>query len=200
MDERDAAAENLERIRVLMERAGKFSHLSATAAFVAGGLAVAGVLLSRGLGLHFNGLASVQPLALVWGSVLALAVGQGLAFTMLDARRRGDPFWSPMTRQVAMAVLPAFFIGAAVTGFGVRTGQLELLPPFWSLAHGSSLVALGLFAGRRVQAAGLLFLLAGAAALFFWQDSGLRVMLGTFGGGHFLLGALILWKRRRSAA
>ena len=200
MDERDAAARNLERIRVLMERAGKFSHLSATAAFVAGGLAVAGVLLSRGLGVHFSDPASARPLALVWGTVLLLALGQGLAFTMVDARRRGEPFWSPMTRQVGMAMMPAFFIGAAATGFGARTGQLELLPPFWSLAHGSSLVALGLFSGRRIQAVGLLFLLAGAAALFFWRDSGLRVMLGTFGGGHLLLGALILWKRRGSAA
>ena len=200
MDERGAAARDLERIRVLMERAGRFSHLSAAAAFTAAGLAVAGVLLSRGLGAHFDDPASARPLAFIWGTVLALALGQGFAFTLADARRRGDPFWSPLTRQVAVAMLPAFFIGAAVTGFGLQTARIDLLPPFWTLAHGSSLVGLGLFAGRRIQAVGVLFLLAGAAALFWWRDSGLRVMLGTFGGGHVLLGALILWKRRRSAA
>ena len=199
MDERDAAARDLERIRVLMERAGRFSHLSAAAAFAAAGLAVAGVLVSWGTGAGFSDPKAARPLSLIWGTVLVLALGQAFAFTLADARRRGDPFWSPLTRQVAVAMLPAFFIGAAVTGFGLRSGQLDLLPPFWSLAHGSSLVGLGLFAGRRIQAVGLLFLLAGAAALFFWRDHGLAVMSGTFGGGHVLLGALIVWKRRRSA-
>jgi hypothetical protein len=200
MDDRGAAARDLERIRVLMERAGRFSHLSATAVFVAGGLAVLGVLLSWGAGADFSDPGSARPLSLIWGSVLVVALGQGLAFTMIDARRRGDPLWGPLTRQVAMAMLPAFFVGAAVTAFGVQTGQLEILPPFWSLAHGSSLVALGLFAGRRIQAVGLLLLLWGAGALFLWKGHGLRVMLGAFGGGHMLLGALITWKRPRSAA
>jgi hypothetical protein len=200
MDERDAAARDLERIRVLMERAGKFSHLSAAAAFTAAGLAVAGVLISWKSGAGFDDPRSARTLAWIWGAILALALAQGFAFTLADARRRGDPFWSPLTRQVAVAMLPAFFIGAAVTGFGLQTARLDLLPPFWSLAHGSSLVALGLFAGRRIQAVGVLLLLAGAAALFFWRDHGLIVMSGTFGGGHLLLGALILWKRRRSAA
>ena len=200
MDERDAAARDLERIRTLMERAGKFSHLSATAAFVAGGLAIAGVLACRAAGVDFNAAAHARTLGWIWGSVLLVAVGQGLAFTLVDARRRGDPFWSPMTRQVAVAMLPALFIGAAVTGFGLQTGQLQLLPPFWSLAQGSSLIGLGLYSHRRIQAVGILFLLAGAASLFWGRESGLAVMLGTFGGGHLVLGALILWKRLKSAA
>jgi hypothetical protein len=200
MDDRGAAARDLERIRVLMERAGRFSHLSATAAFAAGGLAIAGVWVSRAAGVEFNDPRSARPLSLIWGSVLVVALGQAYAFTMIDARRRGDPLWGPLTRQVAMAILPAFFTGAAVTAFGIRTGQLEILPPFWSLAHGSSLVALGLFAGRRIQAVGLLLLLTGGAALLFFRHHGLGVMLGAFGGGHVLLGALIVWKRRRSAA
>lgn len=200
MDERDSAERNLERIRVLMERAGRFSHLSATAAFVAGGLAIGGVLLCKGLGVSFNHPFCARPLALVWGSVLALALAQSLAFTMADARRRGDPFWGPLTRQVVIAMLPAFFLGAAVTGYGLQTGQLDLLPPFWMLAYGSSLMALGLYAGWRIQAAGILFLLAGAATLWWWKEYGLRAMLVSFGGGHVLMGALVAWKPRRSAA
>ena len=96
-------------------------------------------------------------------------------------------------------MLPAFFIGATVTAFGLRTGQLDLLPPFWTLAYGASLMALGLYSGRRIQAVGVLFLLAGAASLFGWREHGLRTMLASFGGGHVLLGALIAWKPRASA-
>lgn len=197
MDDRDAAAEALVRIRALMERAGKFSHLSATAAFVAGGLAVAGAILCRGFRVNFNHPACARPLALIWGSVLVLALAQSLAFTVADARRRGDPFWGPLTQQVVIAMLPAFFVGAAVTGYGLQTGQLDLLPPFWMLAYGSSLMGLGLYAGGRIKAVGILFLLAGAASLWWWKEYGLRTMLASFGGGHVLLGALIAWKPRR---
>lgn len=200
MDERDAAAANLVRIRALMERAGRFSHLSATAAFVAGGLAVAGAVLCRGLRVNFNHPFCARPLALIWGGVLALALAQSLALTVADARRRGEPFWGPLTQQVAVAMLPALFLGAVVTGYGLQTGQLDLLPPFWSLAYGSSLMALGLYAGWRIQLAGILFLLAGAASLWWWKEYGLRMMVASFGGGHVLLGALLAWKPRKSAA
>ncbi len=200
MDDRDSAERNLERIRVLMERAGRFSHLSSRAAFVAGGLAAAGALLCRGLEANFNHPFCARPLALIWGSVLVLALGQSLAFTAADARRRGDPLWGPLTRQVVVAMLPAFFVGAAVTGYGLQTGQLDLLPPFWMLAYGSSLMALGLYAGGRIQAVGVLFLLGGAMTLWWWKEYGLRAMLASFGGGHILLGALLAWKPRRSAA
>ena len=199
MEERDDAARSLERIRALMERAGKFSHLSATAAFVAGGLAVAGSVISKTLGVNFNSATEAGRLAWIWGSVLVLALGESFAFTIADARRRGAPFWGPLTHQVLLAMAPAFFIGATVTGYGLRTGQLDLLPPFWSLAYGASLMALGLYAGRRIQAVGVLFLLAGAASLFWWREYGLRTMLAAFGGGHLLLGALIAWKPRASA-
>jgi len=197
MDDRGSAERNLERIRALMERAGEFSHLSARAAFVAGALAVAGTLLCKRFGVSFNQPSCAPPLAAIWGSVLVLALGQSLAFTVADARRRGDPFWGPLTRQVVVAMLPAFFLGAAVTGYGLQTGQLDLLPPFWMLAYGSSLMALGLYAGWRIQVVGILFLLAGATTLWWWKEFGLRALLASFGGGHVLLGALIAWKPRR---
>jgi hypothetical protein len=200
MDDRDSAARNLERIRALMERAGRFSHLSATAAYVAGGLAVTGALFCKGFEVNFNYPGHARPLAAIWGSVLLLAIGQSLAFTMADARRRGDPLWGPLTQQVVIAMLPAFFVGASITGYGLQTGQLDLLPPFWMLAYGMSLMALGLYAGWKIKTVGILFLLAGAASLFWWKEYGLRTMLASFGGGHLLLGALIAWKPRASAA
>lgn len=200
MEEHQDAARNLARIRTLMERAGKFSHLSASSAYVAGGLAAAGAFLSWAKGVNFNEPSGARTLGVIWGSVLVLALGQSLGFTIADARRRGDPFWGPLTEQVARAMLPAFLIGATFTAYGLRTGQLDLLPPFWALAYGASLMGLGLYAGRRIQLVGLLFILAGASSLFFFREYGLRMMLASFGGGHILLGVLIAWKRRASAA
>ncbi len=196
MDERDVAARDLARIRALMDRAGRYSNLSGYSAIAAGILAVAGALACRLLEVNFNHPGHARPLAILWGSVLALAIAQHLVFTVVHARRTAEPAWSPLTQQVLVAVLPAFFVGAAITGYGLQTGQLDLLPPIWMLAYGSSLMGLGLYAGGRLQLTGALFLLAGAACLWWWKDYGLRFMLASFGGLHVLLGAWMLWKPR----
>lgn len=199
-DDRERAVQDLARIRSLMERAGRCSNLSGYSALLAGLLAGAGAVACRLLGANFNHPSHARALALVWGGVLALAIGQHPGFTLLHARRTADPAWSPLARQVLVAVLPAFFVGAAITGYGLQTGQLDLLPPIWMLAHGSTLMVLGLYAGRRFQALGILFLLLGATGLWWWRDYGLRLMLASFGGFHVLLGAWMLCKPRPSTA
>jgi hypothetical protein len=129
MDERERAARDLERIRALMERAGRYSHLSAVSAVAAGAIALAGALVSKGLQVNYNAPARAGTLAAVWGGVLVLSIAQAAGFHVLNCRRRAEPAWSHLTRQVLAAMLPAFFVGAAVTGYGLQTGQLDLLPP-----------------------------------------------------------------------
>jgi hypothetical protein len=196
MDERDAAARDLARIRTLMERAGRYSNLSGYSAILAGLLAVGGAVACKLTGTNFNDPSQARPLAVIWGSVLGLAILQHLAFTIVHARQAAEPAWSPLVQQVVLAVLPAFFVGATITGYGLQTGQLDLLPPIWMLAHGSTLMALGLYAGKRFQVVGALFLLLGALGLWYWKEYGLRLMLASFGGLHVLLGAWMRWKPR----
>jgi hypothetical protein len=196
VDEGAAAARDLARIRDLMERAGKYSHLSGLSALIAGLLAGAAVLACVLLKIDFNVPGHASALAAVWGSTLALAIAQHAALTVLSARGRGEPAWSALSQRVALAQLPALFIGAAVTGYGHQTGQLDLLPPVWMLAHGASLCALGLWAGALLQFAGVAFLASGALVLWFLKEHGLWALLATFGGFHVLLGARMLWKPR----
>jgi hypothetical protein len=196
MDERRAAERDLERIRALMERAGRYSNLSGYAAILAGALAAAGAALCRTLGVQFHSPGHARPLAAIWGSVFVLTLAQAVAFTVAHARRRGEPPWSPIARQAVAAMLPAAFMGAAVTGYGLLSGRTELLPPLWMLSYGSSLMGLGLLADWRVRGVAALFLLLGAVALFGGMERGLLMMLVSFGGFHLLLGALVLWKPR----
>ncbi|MBI2898623.1 MAG: hypothetical protein HYY17_00390 [Planctomycetes bacterium] len=196
LDDRGAATRDLERIRALMERATRFSNLSGWSCIVAGLLAVAGAVVCWKIRANFNHAFCARPLALVWGSVLVLALAQGVVFTFVNARRRGEPVWSDLTRQVVVAMLPSCFVGAVITGHGLLTCQLDLLPPIWMLAYGMSLMALGLFAGAKIKAVGILFLLLGAAALWWFREYGLRMMLVSFGGLHVLLGIVIVWKHR----
>jgi hypothetical protein len=190
------ASKDLERIRSLMDRATEYSHLSGVSILLSGVLAVAGVASCRVLGIDFNLPAHADLLAVVWGGVFGLAAIQGVAFSVANARRKAEPAWSPLTRQVVTAMLPALFVGAALTGYGLSTGQIDLLPPCWMLAYGSSLMGLGLFAGWRIRLAAVAFLLLGAASLFLWKDQGLVAMLASFGGLHLLLGAWVIWKPR----
>lgn len=197
MEERDVAIRDLERIRALMERATRYSNLSGWSAIVAGVLAMAGAVLCWKLRVNFNHPHCARPLAAIWGSVLVLAFAQNVVFTIVNARRRGEPAWSHLAQQIVVAMLPALFVGAAITGYGLQTGQLDLLPPIWMLAYGMSLMALGLFAGAKIKVVGVFFLLLGAASLWWFQEYGLRMMLVSFGGLHVLLGAVIVWKYRR---
>lgn len=188
------ASRDLRRIRALMERATEYSHLSGVSILLSGVLAAAGVAACGALKVGFDAPRDARALALVWGSVFAVAVVQGVAFSVANARRRAEPAWSPLTRQVVVAMLPALFVGAALTGHALRTGQPDLLPPCWMLAYGSSLMGLSLFAGRRIGLAAAAFLALGAASLFLWKDHPLVMMLASFGGLHLVLGAWILWK------
>lgn len=198
MDERDAAARDLARIRALMERAGRYSHLSGFSALTAGLLAAGGSVLCWVWDVEFRPAGEYEPgsarLGFIWGGVFLLALAQHLAFTVANARRLAEPVWSDLTRRVVLAVLPALFVGIVITVYGIRTRQLNLLPPIWMLAYGSSLMGLGLFAGWRIQLAAVLFLLLGAGALWWGTDHGRLMMLVSFGGIHLLLGAWIACK------
>jgi hypothetical protein len=194
-EERDASRD-LERIRALMERATEYSNLSGWSILISGLLAAAGVGACRYAAVSFEMPGHSRTLAAIWGSVFVLASLQGAAFSIVNARRKAEPVWSPLTQQVVIATLPALFAGAALTGYGLQTGQLDLLPPCWMLAYGSSLMGLGLFAGRPFKLAALAFLASGAASLFLWKDQGLVTMLASFGGLHVVLGAWVIWKPR----
>jgi len=191
-----SARRDLERIRSLMERATEWSNLSGWSVVISGLLAVAGAAECFRRGADFEMPLHAQTLATVWGAVFALAVVQGVAFSVANARRKAEPAWSPLTRQVVIAMLPALFTGATLTGYAFQTGQLDLLPPCWMLAYGSSLMALGFFAGRPVRYAALAFLVFGALSLLLWKSHGLVTMLASFGGIHLVLGAWMRWKPR----
>ncbi|MBI3857146.1 MAG: hypothetical protein HY293_15785 [Planctomycetes bacterium] len=196
LEEGRSATRDLERIRALMERATEWSNLSGWSVVISGLLASAGAAACFAKGADFELPGHARTLALVWGAVFAAAAVQGVGFSVANSRRKAEPAWSPLTRQVVVAMLPALFTGAALTGYGFTTGQLDLLPPCWMLAYGSSLMGLGLFAGRPVRVAALAFLAFGAASLFLWKDRGLLTMLASFGGIHLALGAWMLWKPR----
>ena len=83
------ARRDLETIRTLMERARRYRHPPASAAFVAGGLAIAAAFLTHrvlepvppGAGLVPSGPDIALMLRFVWGSAFVLALASCIALT-----------------------------------------------------------------------------------------------------------------------
>lgn len=187
------AAQNLETIRMLMERTGRYSNFSGISCVTAGALAIGGAALCRWRMVSFESPDPLWKLIVIWAVVLILAFVQNLVWSVVHARRLGQPFWSHLTRQVTLAVLPAFFVGAVLTGWAIHQRRTEILPGVWMLMYGTGVLGVALFAGRLLKVFGVCFLLAGAACLF-WRQYGVESMAATFGLFHVAVGTAIACK------
>jgi len=191
MDLREAER-NLQLIRSMMERATTWTGLPAYACFGAAACGFAGWGASALQGLAFTSAASAPGLLLTWILVASVAAIQIVAFTVMAAKRRGEPAMSRLTWSILFATLPGLFTGGVLTA----VVSPELRPVLWMLCYGTALLGLGVFAGWKANIAGILFLAAGVAGLVGWPDRTLDLLGLSFGGIHALLGAL-LWIKPR---
>lgn len=200
-----AAREQLQTIRTLMERAALYRRALAPMMFTAGVL-----------GLGAAAIGWLMPLVTAPGFltlwlVTALAA---LAFSFLLIRRQAliasEPFWTPPTRRVALAALPAVFVGVVTTllllVLDPSAGRVVALaaPVAWLLCHGLALHAAGFFMPRGIRWFGWIFVLLGSLlALAAPHDLSLRsahlVMGGTFGLGHLAYGLYLRATERKAA-
>jgi len=188
----DSASENLKVIRTLMERSAIYRRALAPIMTFLGVLGLAAS--AAGFILRID---SASTFAAFWMAV-ALA---GIAGSYLLARRQAfkdrEPFWSPPTRRVTLALLPALFAGA-VTGIALAvtlSGAMEktfawLAPVAWILFYGCALHAAGFFTPRGLGLLGLIFIM-GACAITLSSlavgsqlpIAGSHVIMGVFFGG-----------------
>ena len=137
-----------------------------------------------------------------------------LAFSFLLIRRQAlvaaEPFWTLPTRRVALAALPAVFVGVVTTLLLLVLNPLAgraiavAAPVAWLICHGLALHAAGFFMPRGIRWFGWVFVLLGSLlALVAPHDLALRsahlVMGGTFGLGHLAYGLYLQATERKSA-
>jgi hypothetical protein len=158
------AAENLQTIRTLMERSAVYRRALAPVMTFTGlvGMlaAIVGELMS---------ISTVPAFTLYWMGVSLVAIAGDYLLVRRQAIKDKEPFWSPPTRRVTQAVLPAFFAGlfaGAVFVFWVDLGAFYLstiiLPVIWMLLYGCALHAAGFFMPRGIRWFAWVFI-AGAA-------------------------------------
>jgi hypothetical protein len=196
----DWASENLQVIRTLMERGAVYRRALAPVMGAVGltGLAAGGVAAAAGMG-------TAGAFAGYWMGVAVICLAEALLLIRRQALKDQEPFWSPPTRRVAQALLPAFFCGLAA---GLALARADwagvwLLPPFWMALYGCALHAAGFFMPRGFKLFGWGFIVA--ACFWLWAAphtlAAAHWAMGVFfGGAHAAYGVYLYFTEKRGNA
>lgn len=203
-----AASENLQLIRILMERAALYRRALAPVMMATGLIATAGAVV--GLAARIENLHAFVQLWMATGMA-------GIVATLLVARRQSlqerDPFFSPPARRVIAALIPALLVGGSLgAGFlqlpnGAARGYL-MVPVLWIALYGCALHAAGWFTTRGLRWFGLVNLLPACLALPFvmrppgecpWQTPHL-VMGAWLGILHLAFGSWLYCTEKKGPA
>ncbi|MDB6027876.1 MAG: hypothetical protein JWM68_4099 [Verrucomicrobiales bacterium] len=201
------ASENLQVIRTLMERSALYRRALAPIMTWAGCCGIVAAIIGNSAHLE-----SAQQFAIYWLAVSCVTSIGAFLLVRRQALKDAEPFWSPPTRRVAQAALPAFFLGGVLSMLfvwqaGADTVQMTL-PPIWMALYGCALHAAGFFMQRGIRLLGWLFVITGSALIYaiVGSDEDLTVSAHTlmgiaFGGFHLAYGIyLYLTEKRKNAA
>jgi len=196
------AVENLQTIRTLMERSSLYRRALAPIMLFAGAVG-----LASGLAGWWWRCDSNFSFVLIWLGAAFVAMLGALLLVRRQALKDAEPFWSPPTRRVGQALLPAFAIGLmlamwlapAKDNLGNKTDWtwLQIIVIIgWTWLYGCSVHAAGFFMPRGVRWLGWIFIAVGGILLLaltlaiktLIQVSPHLLMGGIFGGIHLVYG------------
>ncbi len=203
MQDSNWAAENLQVIRTLMERAALYRRALAPIMAMAGLTGIAAAIIACLLKIE-----SAPGFIGYWIVVALLGLMGALLMVRRQALKSAEPFWSPPTRRVAQALSPCLTAGLSVgvlvliasLGFSIAAppssmiddaGDIIWLPAVWAVFYGCALHAAGFFTLRGLRLLGWLFVVAGIA-VFWWlilvQQQGPTDV--SWQASHWLMGGL----------
>jgi len=182
----ERAADNLEYIRVTMERATSFTALSGL------GFMLVGVTATGAAWLASLQTSSGAWLA-VWLAELVVAVAIAVGTTARKARSQGTSLLSHAGRKLVLAFLPPLVVGGILTVSAHLAGDHHLLPGIWLGLYGAGVMTGGAYSVRAVPLMGAAFVALSAVSVFGVLPGDLLLGLG-FGGLHVFFG-LLIWRR-----
>jgi len=197
------AAENLQTIRTLMERSAVYRRALAPIMISAGTIGIFGGMAGWLLKLNSNAAFVLLWLAVAGGSLVG-----ALLLVRRQALKDAEPFWSPPTRRVGQALLPAFAVGLMVVVFVLLLGGesaasspgLQILViMFWTWFYGCAVHAAGFFMPRGVRWLGWIFIVSGGGLLLalgaaerWLANLPPHLLMGAiFGGLHLVYGVYL---------
>ncbi|MCU0787561.1 MAG: hypothetical protein MUC91_05125 [Verrucomicrobia bacterium] len=197
------AADNLQTIRTLMERAAVYRRALAPVMTVTGVIGMVAAFAGWKTEIVVPG-----PFILYWLCVALVALGAGVVLIRRQAIQQGEAFWSPPTRRVAQAMLPPLFAGLALGAVAlilVRGSDAAAVPGYWShvglpllwvMLYGCAVHAAGFFMKRGIRVFGWLMVILACLGFALGKpetapglaDLGYGIMGGVFGLLHTLYG------------
>ncbi|MDB6035582.1 MAG: hypothetical protein JWM16_5920 [Verrucomicrobiales bacterium] len=203
------AAEHLQVIRTLMERSAVYRRALAPIMLVSGIVGTAAAAIP-----HFKPIQSAHDFSLFWLIVSLVAVVAAFLLVRRQALKEAEAFWSPPTRRVSQALLPAFLLGLVAGAFYLLEGNRlnaspSLLAIFWTAVYGCALHAAGFFMQRGIKLFAWVFLLGSAVLLLAYPavprlqtPESAHYIMGTFFGIlHFAYGVYLYFSEKtRNAA
>jgi hypothetical protein len=199
------AVEHLQTIRTLMERSAMYRRALAPIMIFAGATG----LVAMGLGLCLD-VGSSHGFCGLWLGAAAVAVTGAFLLARRQAIKDQEPFWSPPTRRVTLALLPPLLAGFCLGLLLLIFGQgIELaVSLIWILFYGCALHAAGFFMPRGIKWFGWFFIFSSCGLFYVFMlhlvdfDVNPHELMGFFFGVlHLTYGAyLYLTERRKNAA
>jgi hypothetical protein len=199
------AEENLQTIRLLMERAALYRRALAPIMLLAGILG----LVAAAIGLFFH-LESSRAFAALWLGTACVMVTSAFLLARRQALKDSEPFWSPPTYRVGQALLPPLVSGLFLGGLlGLLSSNWSGDFPMalvWLLFYGCALHSAGFFMTRGIKWFGWIFI-AGAIVLMiavFAGDyegtpPGANWIMGFFFGGlHLAYGIYLYFTEKKN--
>jgi hypothetical protein len=200
------ASDHLQTIRTLMERAALYRRALAPLMMTSGSMGIAAFIVTR-----LTSLDSARAFSAFWLSISCVAITLSYVMVRRQALKDSEPFWSPPTRRVTEALLPAFFVGFAAGVYHLvreASATAWLLAPGWIIVYGCAVHAAGFFMQNRMRFFGWVFVLGGCALLFaaaFVPElrtmQAAHVMMGLFFGVlHAVCGIYLYFTEQRRKA
>jgi len=193
--ETDWAAEHLQTIRTLMERSAVYRRALAPILLFAGVLGIIGSLVGS-----FLDLDSVRSFASMWLATAVVTIGGAFFIARRQAFKDREPFWSPPTRRIAVALAPPLTVGMLLGFIFALENAPELFGPLvfiWAFFYGCAVHSAGFFISRGMRLFGWVFIVSAGVLSFLHEHRGLMInpdaLMGFFFGGLHLAYGIYLY-------
>src|SRR5665213_1189240 len=190
----DWAAENLQTIRTLMERAAVYRRALAPIMTAVGAIGIVAALIGCRLEMHTS-----RAFVAYWMGASVVALAAAFLLVRRQAMHDAEPFWSLPTRRVAQALAPSFFaglmLGTPFLHFDPNLDGVCVLIPAWMILYGCALHSAGFFISRGIKLFGWGFVVCGCGVGFAVLSRGFQFSFDPnwamgvfFGVGHAACG------------
>jgi len=205
--------QDLQEIRKMMEDSSKFLSLSGLSGVFAGTIALIGAGLAYWritsffkLTLHYSASGQIEEqlgrldlhLFLLALAILVTAVGGGVFFTWIKAKKEGKKLFTRLSfRLVRSLMVPLVFAGIFIIGLYYQ-GYFNLIAPAMLVFYGMALLNASKYVHEDIKYLALCQMTLGTSLIFF-QVPGLGLLFWAIGFGvlHIVYGAIMYYKYDR---